>query len=160
MLGMIGRAGCIRIPVVVHVVYKTNDQNTSEEQIKSQIDVLSADYRKKNADVSTVPSIFQPMVADVRIEFSIATTDPNGNTTNGITRTQTTVASFSDDDAVKSATTGGADPWPRDPYLNIWVCNLRGGLLGYAQFPSGPRDWSLAEPPPYLGRRWRRVLGR
>ena len=102
---MIGRAGCIGIPVVVHVVYKTDDQNTSEEQIKSQIDVLSADYRKKNADVSTVPSIFQPLVADARIEFSLATTDPNGNPTNGITRTQTTVVSFSDVDAVKSAAT-------------------------------------------------------
>ena len=138
MLGMIGRAGGTRIPVVVHIVYKTDEQNISEEQIKSQIDVLSADYRKKNEDISSVPSVFQPVVTDARIEFSLATTDPNGNPTNGITRTQTTLASFSDDDAVKSAATGGADPWPRDSYLNIWVCNLRGGLLGYAQFPGGP----------------------
>jgi Pregnancy-associated plasma protein-A len=138
LLGMIGRAGSTRIPLVVHVVYKTDEQNISEEQIKSQIEVLSADYRKKNADLSSVPGVFQPVVADARIEFSLATTDPNGNPTNGITRTQTTVASFSDDDAVKSAATGGADPWPRDSYLNIWVCDLRGGLLGYAQFPGGP----------------------
>jgi pregnancy-associated plasma protein-A len=138
MLGMIGRAGSTRIPVVVHIVYKTDEQNISEEQIKSQIEVLSADYRKKNADLSSVPGVFQPVVADARIEFSLATTDPNGNPTNGITRTQTTVASFSDDDAVKSAATGGADPWPRESYLNIWVCDLRGGLLGYAQFPGGP----------------------
>jgi anti-anti-sigma factor len=39
---------------------------------------------------------------------------------------------------VKSAATGGADPWPSDRYLNIWVCTLARGLLGYAQFPGGP----------------------
>jgi hypothetical protein len=39
---------------------------------------------------------------------------------------------------VKSAATGGADAWPSDRYLNIWVCPLAGGLLGYAQFPGGP----------------------
>ena len=27
---------------------------------------------------------------------------------------------------------------PASRYLNLWVCNLGGGLLGYAQFPGGP----------------------
>ena len=40
--------------------------------------------------------------------------------------------------ANSTAATGGADPWPADRYLNLWVCNLAGGLLGYAQFPGGP----------------------
>jgi len=30
------------------------------------------------------------------------------------------------------------NPWPTDRYLNMWVCQLTGGLLGYAQFPGGP----------------------
>src|SRR5439155_1096778 len=60
------------------------------------------------------------------------------NPTNGITRTATARTSFSDDDGVKSAATGGAAAWPSDRYLNIWVCPLGGGLLGYAQFPGGP----------------------
>ena len=33
---------------------------------------------------------------------------------------------------------GGANAWSRDRYLNLWVCNLSGGILGYAQFPGGP----------------------
>ncbi len=41
---------------------------------------------------------------------------------------------------MKSSATGGIDPWPTDRYLNIWVCQLGGGLLGYAQFPGGPAD--------------------
>jgi hypothetical protein len=135
---MAGRSGCTKIPVVVHVVFKTAAQNISDAQINSQIDVLTADFRKKNADVSTVPAAFAPLAADVRVEFELATIDPSGNPTTGITRTSTAVTSFTDDDAVKSAATGGADAWPADKYLNIWVCQLAGGLLGYAQFPGGP----------------------
>jgi hypothetical protein len=135
---MAGRSGCSRIPVVVHVVFKTAAQNVSDAQIKSQIDVLTADFRKKNADVSTVPAAFAPLAADVRVEFELATIDPSGKPTKGITRTSTAVMSFTDDDAVKSAATGGADAWPADKYLNLWTCQLAGGLLGYAQFPGGP----------------------
>lgn len=135
---MAGRTGCTRIPVVVHVVYKTAAQNISDAQIKSQIDVLTADFRKKNADVSTVPGAFAGLTADARVEFELAKTDPSGNPTTGVTRTATAVNGFSDDDAVKSSATGGADAWPSDKYLNIWVCQLSGGLLGYAQFPGGP----------------------
>ena len=75
----------------MHVVHKTAAQNISDAQIKSQIDVLTADFRKKNADVSTVPAPFAPLAADARIEFELAKTDPSGNPTNGITRTATTV---------------------------------------------------------------------
>lgn len=134
----IGRTGCTRIPVVVHVVYKTAVQNISAAQIQSQIDVLNEDFRHKNADLATVPAPFAPVTADARIEFKLASTDPAGNPTTGITRTATATTAFSDDDSVKSAATGGADAWPSDRYLNIWVCPLAGGLLGYAQFPGGP----------------------
>ncbi len=137
---MAGRSGCTRIPVVVHVVYKTAAQNISDAQIKSQIDVLNADFRKKNADVSSVPGAFSALADDARITFELAKTAPGGGATTGITRTATTVNGFSDDDAVKHASSGGADAWPADKYLNIWVCQLSGGLLGYAQFPGGPAD--------------------
>ena len=136
--GFVQRSGVTVIPVVVQVVSKTAAQNITDAQIQSQIAVLNADFRKTNPDVSTVPAAFQPLVADARIEFQLATTDPNGNATNGIVRTTTTAASFGSDDKVKSASTGGADGWPSDEYLNMWVCQLGGGLLGYAQFPGGP----------------------
>jgi hypothetical protein len=133
-----GFAGVVRIPVVVHVVWNTADQNISDAQIQSQIDVLNHDFRATNADVNTVPGVFQNLVADSRIEFFLATTDPAGNPTDGITRTQTNVTSFGTDDAIKSSASGGADAWPADRYLNMWTGRLSGGLLGYAQFPGGP----------------------
>jgi hypothetical protein len=127
------------IPVVVQVVYKTAAENISAAQIKSQIDVLNKDYRAKNADKSKVPPVWKGLVTDVGVQFALATKDPNGKPTTGITRTKTTRTSFGTDDSVKSSATGGVNSWPTDKYLNIWVCTLGDGILGYAQFPGGPK---------------------
>lgn len=134
------RTEVVKIPVVVHVVYNTPEQNISDAQIKSQIRILNEDYRKLNTDVSTVPTVFQPLSADTLIEFELACRSPDGGSTNGIIRKSTAVTGFSFDDAVKFSGSGGSDAWPKDRYLNIWVCNLSGGLLGYAQFPGGPAE--------------------
>src|SRR4051812_41363884 len=95
------------IPVVVHVVYKTAKQNISDAQVKSQIDILNADYRKVNTDASSVPAVFQPLHADCNIQFKLATKDIFGQKSNGITRTKTTKSSFSYNDGVKSSASGG-----------------------------------------------------
>ncbi|HIO72030.1 MAG TPA: PKD domain-containing protein [Flavobacteriales bacterium] len=126
------------IPTVVHVVYNNSTQNISDAQVLSQIDVLNEDYRRTNADASNTPSWFQNVAADCEIEFCLAQQDPNGNASNGITRTSTSTSSFSGNGNVKSSSSGGKDAWPRNDYLNIWVCPLSGGLLGYALFPGGP----------------------
>jgi hypothetical protein len=95
--------------------------------VQSQIDVLNEDFRRLNADAVNTPSLFQSVAADAEIQFCLATRDPLGNPTNGITRTQTTKTSFSVyTDDVKYSSQGGKDAWPTDQYLNIWVCNLGG----------------------------------
>lgn len=129
-------AGTITIPVVVHVVYRTSIQNISDAQIQSQIAVLNEDYAATNSDIGNVPSAWTSLVANTGIQFCLASRDPNGNPTTGIVRVQTTTTSFQmQGDPVKYTSQGGSDAWPRDSYLNLWVCNLGGGLLGYAQFP-------------------------
>jgi hypothetical protein len=130
----------ITIPVVVHVVWHTDEENISDEQVQSQIDALNRDYRLKNDDRSSVPDVWTSLVTDPNIEFELAGTDPGGSATNGITRTRTDRDAFTTDDGIKRASTGGADGWPSDRYLNLWTCNLSGGLLGYAQFPGGPAE--------------------
>jgi hypothetical protein len=125
------------------VVHASAVENISDAQVKSQIDVLNRDYRKKNADLSKTPAPFKPRAADVRIEFALAVRDPNGSPTTGITRTQTTKQQFdSHTNDIKFASTGGHDAWPRDKYLNLWTAKTIldpqvGPLLGYAQFPGG-----------------------
>jgi hypothetical protein len=129
----------VTIPVVVHVVYKKEVENISDSQIKSQIAVLNKDFRATNSDKTQVPAVWKGLVTDARIQFKLATKDPKGKKTTGITRTKTTKSSFAADDSVKSKSKGGVAAWNSKKYLNIWVCNLAGGLLGYAQFPAGPK---------------------
>jgi len=126
------------IQVVVHVLFNNDAQNISDRQIDSQLTALNRDFRLTNPDRSKIPGPFKCRAADSMIEFKLATKDPSGARTNGITRTRTSKRSFAADDSMKSARGGGISPWPTDRYLNIWVCVLTGGILGYAQFPGGP----------------------
>jgi len=133
----------INIPVVVHVVHADETQNISPAQIAGQMRILNEDFRRLNADASNTPALFGSVASDIQVTFCLARIDPNGNPTDGITRTLTTVQEFDiDTDQVKSDASEGKDPWPADEYLNIWVCKLapgeNGNILGYAQFPGGP----------------------
>ena len=123
----------ITIPVVVHVIYKNSQENISAAQIQSQIDVLNEDFRRTNADANNIWS----QAADTQIEFKLATIDVNGNPTTGITRKSSTKTSWGTNDAMKKSSQGGVNPWDATQYLNMWVCNIGGGILGYAQFPGG-----------------------
>lgn len=125
------------IPVVIHVVYNTNAQNVSDAIIQSQIDVLNKDYRKLNANFNSTATPFKALAVDAMIQFVLAKRDPQGKPTTGVTRTQTTKTSFSTNlNDVKKTSTGGKDPWDVKKYLNIWVCQIEGTILGYAQFPN------------------------
>jgi hypothetical protein len=128
----------ITIPVVVHVVYRTDAENISDAQVKSQIDSLNRDYTQKNPDQSTIPGAWKGLAGNPNIQFTLATKDPNGKATTGITRTKTTRDSFGTGDTVKTKAGGGHPPWQSNRFLNLWACTLGGGLLGYAQFPGGP----------------------
>jgi len=120
MLMMNNPTGIIFIPVVVHVVHNGAAQNISDQQICSQIDVLNEDFGRFNADASATPLEFQGSAANTAIQFYLATTDPSGNPSNGITRTSTTSTfNIGNYDKVKSTTTGGANPWNTQNYLNI-----------------------------------------
>ena len=131
-----GERAVVTIPVVVHVVYNVAAENVSDTRIFEQIEVLNDDFRRLNADAGETPAHFLAEAADTEIQFCLATTDPSGNPTTGITRTSTTKTSFSTADEMKFATYGKTI-WDRNKYLNLWVCDLSGGLLGYAQFPGG-----------------------
>ncbi|WP_338877074.1 M43 family zinc metalloprotease [Spirosoma sp. SC4-14] len=129
-----------RIPIVVHVIHNNssgvvggiNNSNISDEQIASQIQVLNEDYRRQSGTNGYNTS---PIGADAKIEFYLATTDPNGQPSNGITRhyyAQKSSFNVFTDDVLLSQIAY----WPSDRYLNIWVTTLQGNYLGYTQFPT------------------------
>jgi len=128
----------ITIPVVVHVIYNANEENISDDQIQSQIDIINDDFRLLNSDSLDDNHPFWQFTADAEIEFCLAQQDPGGNPTDGITRTYTDSTSFIGEGYEKYSSTGGEDNWDPTKYLNLWVCNLDGsdGTLGYAAFPS------------------------
>lgn len=131
-----GRA-VITIPVVVHVLYNTAAENIPDSQITSQIQILNQDFNKLNEDTANVPAVWQSLIANVGIEFCLASVDPLGNPTTGITRTYTDSAFFTFGlNQMKLDATGGKDGWDGTQYLNIWVAKLNAGWLGEATFPS------------------------
>lgn len=121
-------APVVVIDTVVHVVHSRAAENITDAQIESQIAVLNADFRGTNPDVKKVPAPWAGLASDARISFRLSE----------VTRTATKVAGFTTDDGVKSAAGGGVAPLDTATHLNLWVCPLSGGLLGYAQFPGGP----------------------
>ncbi len=132
----------VTVPVVVHVVYNTTGQNITDAQVMTQITAMNKDYQNFNSDTTAMPGIFKSVHGNPKISFCLAHTDPNGNYTTGIEHVHTNTTSFSDQDGdlVKQSGTGAAG-WNNNFYLNIWTCNLSGGLLGYSTFPTGGVNW-------------------
>lgn len=119
--------GKIEIPVVVNVLYRTTAENISQAQIQSQIDALNKDFNALNSDFSKVPSTFSGVKANVGVSFVL----------DAIYRKSTTKTSWGTADAMKKSTQGGMNPTSPTTKLNLWVCTIGGGILGYAQFPGG-----------------------
>jgi hypothetical protein len=130
----------VMIPVVVHVVYSSSQQNISDAQIRSQIDELNRDYQKLNPDTANIPAYYSPRAANCGYQFVLAGLDTNGRPSTGIVRKHTNITAFSINDDMKRSATGGDDSWDRDRYLNIWICNLQGSTLGYSSLVGGPRE--------------------
>lgn len=120
--------GIIEIPVVVNILYKTNAQNLSAAQIQSQIDVLNQDFSTTNTDYNNTPAVFQSSRSgDIGIRFVL----------DAVVRKKSKFQTWPLNDAMKKSSKDGIDPTSPATKLNIWVCNLTSGYLGYAQFPGG-----------------------
>lgn len=132
------RSSIITIPVVIHVIYRTSNsiENISDEQIISQLEALNKDYRHLNEDRMSTPSVFKAFSSDCEIEFKLAKRTPSGKATSGIMRYPTSrLTPWGKNDEVKMAEKGGVTPWNASKYLNIYVCCIGGGVLGYSTMP-------------------------
>jgi len=130
-------ATVLTIPVVVHIVYASAQDNISLAQIEDGLRILNEDFRRQNADTNQTRSLFKPVASDFEIEFALAKIDPQGNCSDGITRNQS-LESLSGDEGSKIV------KWNRNNYLNIWVTrnvsntlpgDPGGYTLGYSYFP-------------------------
>jgi hypothetical protein len=119
--------GKVVIPVIVNVLYRTAAENISDAQIQSQIDILNKDFTATNTDFNSIPSLFAGVAANIDITFVLE----------GINRKSTNKTSWGTTDTMKKTKRGGLDPTSPTTKLNLWVCTIGGGILGYAQFPGG-----------------------
>ncbi|MEO0403712.1 MAG: M43 family zinc metalloprotease, partial [Bacteroidota bacterium] len=127
------------IPIVFHIIHEGGVENISDDQVYDAVRILNRDMRKQNPDTLNIMDEFVDLAADVQIEFRLAQRDPEGNCTKGINRIQSSLTNE-----------GGSDMkelifWPRDMYMNVWVCKDAGGAAGYTFLPGTVNNWWMAD---------------
>lgn len=123
------------IPVVWHVIHNDGPENISKATIDNEIFKLNQDYQLLNPDAGNVHAAFASIQADIQVEFRLARLDPDGNCTEGITRTKN-VATYAMNESAKFIS--GAESWNRNGryYLNIWQGQtIESGAGGYSYYP-------------------------
>ncbi len=143
--------GIITIPVIVHIVYKTEEQKISLDQINSQIEVLNEDFSGTNKDIVNVPGSFKVRLAgDCGIRFKLDSVIWKKTETSlfVFNTNPLTYRPEAESEPIKFASKGGSKVVSPLTRLNIWVGNIiqdsagkRKSLEGYASFPPGiPED--------------------
>lgn len=135
------------IQVVVHIVYQNEKQNIPDEQVYEVIDKVNKDYSRTNEDAGNVRQVFAERVASPNIQFEVYAIE------HVKTDTIFQFGLFTGlPDYIKRSQYGGSDAYNTAEYLNIWVGNIEGGLLGYAYPPADLFNWpeNASAPVPEL----------
>jgi hypothetical protein len=101
----------ITIPVVVHVVWRLEEENISDEKILTQIDMLNLVFNNEHEDLAFVPEPFNQVIGNMNLNFCLAAEDPLGNPTSGIIRVQTDQEKIAATDNLFFTETGGSAAW-------------------------------------------------
>lgn len=152
------------IPVVVHIVWNTPEENLPDARVWSQIEILNRDFNAENLDISKVPAEFVPFVSRSGIRFCLASKDPWGNPTSGIVRVKTAIDFIGMKEELYYTHRGGSDAWDTDKYFNIWVARTSDLISGFGSFPQqvSPERQGIVVHPRFFGPNNSRVyqLGR
>lgn len=115
------KTASITIPVVFHINDPVNPYKVTMAQIQSALDILNEDFTASNADLANIRPEFVSLIANMDINFCLASLDPNGNPTTGVTYHYNDYNGREPDgygSLVKSVIY-----WPGNKYLNIWIVN-------------------------------------
>lgn len=117
------------IPVVFHIIHEGGPENIPDANIHDQMRILNEDFQKLNSDTTAAAPAFAGIIGDMNLEFRLATKDPQGNCTNGITRIF--------DPGFTNAGSGTRPViWPRSQYLNVWIVkDISFGAGAYTYLP-------------------------
>ncbi len=163
-------AEVLTIPVVFHVVHLGESvgdgTNISDEQIISCIDNLNHRFRGDINALSSLTDVYDEyelsLVLDSKIEFCLASRDPNNNPTDGILRHNGSGIFYNGESYAQDGVSGvgsqsGVDQsylkttlgcWDTNEYFNLWVVseidgnNGNNGTQGFSYLgPTGNNCW-------------------
>jgi len=132
------------IPVVVHVTHNYGTVNfggnyqtdVSDADIHTMINNLNIYYNERNTDIGGVIPTFKKYIGNMHIAFKLATKDPSGQPTKGITHHVSYLT-------IKGDNFSKFDLWDPSSYLNIWTEGVIGQgaevpgsvVAAYSQLP-------------------------
>ena len=123
----------LRIPVVYHIIHQNGPENVPDSVIQQSLNQLN--LRFQNAAPYTNIS-----GGAANIEFCLASVDPWGNPTTGITRDTSVYTYFANPpNAIEDAYIKNINRWCPATYLNIWILNHSGGIA-YATYANSPQE--------------------
>ncbi len=146
-------------PVVIHVVSRQTTNPVSEAQVLNQLDVINADFSGNGENILKLLSEFVPLLGRGEMKFCLATVDPNGQATSGITFTHTDIPNIALQSgpegriAVFYDQLGGKTGWDPTRYINVWIGEY-GDFLGSASFPGAApfsEEIGIVIDPQYFG---------
>lgn len=121
------------IPIVLHIIHNYGVEDVLDDSIFSYLVDWNKVYAKQNWDTSLVIPVFQPYVGNPHIRLHLATIDPQGRPTKGITRHYSYLTYIGGEQSK-------LDDWPPSNYVNIWSINMMSAknfeAAAYAYFPS------------------------
>lgn len=128
----------LTVNCIIHIVYNEEFQNLPMSLIDEVMESVNKDFRGENDDLVNVRNIFKPLVGSTNIQFIV----------DSVIRVQTNTefefgGLFGNNNVedMKFSDKGGSDTVDPDKYLNIWVADIKGGLLGLAYPPVGADNW-------------------
>jgi hypothetical protein len=132
------------IPIVFHVIHDYGQENIPDNKIYGLVQNMNNVYALRN-DVSSIISPFVPYIGKAYIRFHLASKDPYGMPTNGVTRRfsyETYGGCGANSLYRQSDEFAKFDQWNPSSYVNIWVENFigekvsNGIILAYATPPA------------------------
>jgi hypothetical protein len=109
--------------------------------IDSQVLYLNQYWNKYNPELPLVTAVYQPIVANMGVEFRLARLDPQGVCTDGIDRVMTFATNVGNNNTK-------LNPWPPDKYVNFWVNKAierdssNFGTIAFSMYPVNVQTWT------------------
>ncbi len=127
------------IPIVFHIMHQNGPENISDATVIQAVNELNQRFQNSG-------SYFDASGHAVDIQFCLASVDPWGNSTTGITHDYSSILTLNYYDYVQDWTFKSQNRWNPLLYLNVWtVGNIAAdpfqnpaGVGGYGTYPGSP----------------------